>query len=41
MKGKCKFLDYETNTCYLHHKLGISDQCIGKEICEDYEESED
>jgi hypothetical protein len=36
MKGKCIYLDYETNSCYLHY----GEQCEGKQACDDYEEEE-
>jgi hypothetical protein len=36
MKGKCKYLDYENNKC-----LTDGGQCVGKEICEYFEEEEE
>jgi hypothetical protein len=35
VKGKCKHLVYLENRCLL-----TDDSCVGKEICENYEEEE-
>lgn len=34
-KGNCKHLDYENNYCSI-----TGGQCIGKDVCDDYEEVE-
>ena len=35
MKGQCKHLDHRENVCYISGQ-----QCIGSDICEQYEEQE-
>ena len=36
MKGRCKYLDYETNECHCNNL----EQCKGKEVCDEFEEEE-